>query len=150
MNRPLTLLARQTQTDAELLPPRPQRNRLRISRGGPAEAKTAITARADPFFCLKGMRLLPGQVFFERNREGRTSKKCFLSADCLRVSVVKIFAGLSNSIRSASRNLWLRGNHSQTFPAIRNSIEFKRFKRPSTTIPVFVLRQSPFALPFPF
>jgi len=50
VNRPLPSLARQTLTDAELLPPRP------------AEAKTAVATRTDPLLCLKGMRLLPGQA----------------------------------------------------------------------------------------
>jgi len=53
MNRPLSLLARQTQTDADLL---------------------------------------PGQACFERDREGHPGKKGSLSADCLRVSAVKLFA----------------------------------------------------------
>ena len=53
-NRPLpsTLLrvARQTLTDADILPPRH------------AEAKTSIPLRYDQRLCLKGMTLLPGQV----------------------------------------------------------------------------------------
>ena len=61
-SRPLTSFARQTQTDGEILPPRPQRNRLRVSRGGPAEAKTSIASRYYECLCLKGMKLFPGQV----------------------------------------------------------------------------------------
>ena len=49
-SRPLTSFARQTQTDAEILPPRP------------AEAKTSIASRYHQCLCLKGMKLLPGQV----------------------------------------------------------------------------------------
>jgi len=49
-SRPLTSFVRQTQTDAEILPPRP------------AEAKTSIALRYYQCLCLKGMKLLPGQV----------------------------------------------------------------------------------------
>jgi hypothetical protein len=48
--RPLTALARQALTGTDFLPPRP------------AEAKQAVAARGDLFFCLKGMHILPGQV----------------------------------------------------------------------------------------
>ena len=47
---PLTALARQTQMDTDILPPRP------------AEAKPSIATRYYQRFCLKGMILLPGQV----------------------------------------------------------------------------------------
>ena len=49
-SRPLTSFVRQTQTDAGILPPRP------------AEAKTSIALRYYQCLCLKGMKLLPGQV----------------------------------------------------------------------------------------
>ena len=49
-NRPLTSFARRTQTDADILPPRP------------AEAKTSIASRYHYRFCLYGMMLLTGLV----------------------------------------------------------------------------------------
>ena len=69
-SRPLTSFARQTQTGGEILPPRP------------AEAKTSIASRYYQCLCLKGMKLLPGQV---------AQAKSFY---CLRVSAVKIFTCL--------------------------------------------------------
>jgi hypothetical protein len=71
--RPLPLdVAQDRSTDADILPPRP------------AEAKTSIASRYDQCFCLKGMKLLPGQV---------AQAKSFY---CLRVSAVKIFTYLSH------------------------------------------------------
>jgi hypothetical protein len=93
MNRPLTLLARQTQTDAELLPPRHQALRkasIREACGGLNSNRYANRSALLP----EGMKLLPGQTCFERSREGCSGKKAFLSADCLRLSAVNIFAGL--------------------------------------------------------
>jgi hypothetical protein len=59
-SRPLTSFVRRTQTDAEILPPRP------------AEAKTSIASRYYQCLCLKGMKVLPGQacpvVAFRRSR----------------------------------------------------------------------------------
>jgi hypothetical protein len=73
-SRPLTSFARQTQTGGEILPPRP------------AEAKTSIASRYYQCLCLKGMKLLPGQV---------AQAKSF---SYLRVSAVKIFTYLSNTM----------------------------------------------------
>ena len=78
-SRPLTSFARQTQTDAEILPPRP------------AEAKTSIASRYYQCLCLKGMKLLPGQV---------AQAKSF---SCLRVSAVKIFTRMSQNAPTFSR-----------------------------------------------
>ena len=72
-SRPLTSFARQTQTDAEILPPRP------------AEAKTSIALRYYQCLGLIGMQLLPGQV---------AQAKSFY---CLRVSAVKIVTYLSHT-----------------------------------------------------
>ncbi len=73
-SRPLPFdVAQGRSTDAEILPPRP------------AEAKTSIASRYDQCFCLKGMKLLPGQV---------AQAKSFY---CLRVSAVKIFTYLSDA-----------------------------------------------------
>jgi hypothetical protein len=76
-NRPLTSFARQTQTDAEILPPRP------------AEAKTSIASRY--YQCLRPER---HEAFAWA---GRSGKKFLLSAYCLRVSAVKIFTYLSHT-----------------------------------------------------
>jgi 5'-deoxynucleotidase YfbR-like HD superfamily hydrolase len=76
----LTLLARQTRTDAELSPPRSQRNRLRVSRGRPAEAKKVFLS-AD---CLR-LKIIAQEVadhinqsnddFYSRVFEGIESER---------------------------------------------------------------------------
>ena len=53
MNRPLTSLARQTQTDAEILPPRPAKKQAARFTGQTCGSKNTIAARIDPLFCLK-------------------------------------------------------------------------------------------------
>ena len=88
MNRPLTSLARQTQTDAEILPPRPAKKQAARFTGQTCGSKNTIAARIDPLFCLKSMGLLPKQSCFERSREGRLGKKNLPSAHYLRVSAV--------------------------------------------------------------
>jgi len=121
-SRPLTSFARQTQTrlrQGYAAAGRTQKFCLRNL----AEAKTSIASRYDQRLCLKGMMLLPGQSLsrrlvgstcpvvarrakseakkakpqaFRRSRIAQ-AKKFLLSAYCLRVSAVKLFAYLSHS-----------------------------------------------------
>lgn len=81
ISRPLASLNRQTQTDTDILPPRP------------AKAKESIATRYYQHYCPKGLKFfaragLPGRSLVRRLV---AQVKKLLSAFCLCVSAAKIF-----------------------------------------------------------